>query len=121
MDLSFIFLANDEREFGLTVALVGIMVVFSSLILLSVIFFNLPRLFKLKRKQRMKRSGKTMNGDCCVDITGETSAAIAMAIHMHFSELHDKENMVVTIKKVSKRYSPWSSKIYGLNNYYFKK
>ena len=44
------------------------------------------------------------------------SAAIAAALHMYFDEVHDEESLVVTIKTVERRYSPWNSKIYGLNN-----
>jgi hypothetical protein len=51
-------------------------------------------------------------------MTGEINAAISMALYLYFEELHDEESDVVTIKKVSKRYSPWSSKIYGLNQYF---
>ncbi len=44
------------------------------------------------------------------------SAAIAMALHLFYAEVHDEESAVITIKTVERRYSPWSSKIYGLNN-----
>jgi len=44
------------------------------------------------------------------------SAAIAMALHLYYNEVHDEESSVITIKTVERRYSPWSSKIYGLNN-----
>lgn len=43
-------------------------------------------------------------------------AAIAMAIHLYYAEVHDEESHVITIKTVERRYSPWSSKIYGINN-----
>ena len=45
-------------------------------------------------------------------------AAIAAAIHLYGEELHDVENTVLTINKVSRTYSPWSSKIHGLNTYF---
>lgn len=48
------------------------------------------------------------------DIPGEVNAAIALALHLFRNQLHDMEDTVITIKKVSKAYSPWSSKIYGL-------
>jgi hypothetical protein len=48
------------------------------------------------------------------EITGELNAAIAMTLYLYASELHDAENMVLTINKVSRTYSPWSSKIYTL-------
>lgn len=50
-------------------------------------------------------------------LTASCSAAIAMALHLYYDEdVHDIEKAIVTIKKVEKRYSPWSSKIYGLTN-----
>ena len=45
--------------------------------------------------------------------SGEVIAAIAMALHDHL-DTHDRENTVLTINKVKRAYSPWSSKIYGL-------
>jgi hypothetical protein len=36
-------------------------------------------------------------------------------------EVHDFEDTVLTIKKVQKPYSPWSSKLYGLRQYPPKK
>ena len=50
------------------------------------------------------------------NISGEETAAIAMALHLYLSELHDEESGILTIKKTSKTYSPWSSKIYGVSN-----
>jgi len=47
-------------------------------------------------------------------MSGEVNAAIAMALHLYQSEMHDYENTVLTIQKVSRNYSPWSSKIYTL-------
>jgi hypothetical protein len=49
-------------------------------------------------------------------ISGEETAAIAMALHLYLSEIHDTESGVLTIKHISKRYSPWSSKIYAVRN-----
>jgi hypothetical protein len=42
--------------------------------------------------------------------------AIAMALHLFIDEVHDNESNVITIKRIERRYSPWSSKIYGINN-----
>lgn len=44
----------------------------------------------------------------------ELFAAIGFALHTYVAELHDYEKTVLTIKKVMRPYSPWSSKIYGL-------
>jgi glutaconyl-CoA/methylmalonyl-CoA decarboxylase subunit delta len=42
--------------------------------------------------------------------------AIAMALHLFYDEVHDDETNVITIKRIERRYSPWSSKIYGVIN-----
>lgn len=49
------------------------------------------------------------------NINGEIAAAISTALHLYKNEYHDFENTVLTINKVSKTYSPWSSKLYGLS------
>lgn len=51
-----------------------------------------------------------------VTLQANTTAAIAMALHLYYDDLHDEEQHVITIKKVERRYSPWNSKIYGINN-----
>ena len=44
----------------------------------------------------------------------DLSAIIAATIHLYLQEVHDFENYSLTIKRIDKIYSPWSSKIYGL-------
>lgn len=41
-------------------------------------------------------------------------AAIAMALKLYMS-YHDEESNIITLKNIDRRYSPWSSKIYGIN------
>ena len=48
------------------------------------------------------------------EMSDEAAAAIALAIHMYKREMHDIESLTITLKKVSRIYSPWSSKIYTL-------
>jgi len=48
------------------------------------------------------------------EMSDEAAAAIALAIHMYKQEMHDMESLTITLKKVSRIYSPWSSKIYTL-------
>ena len=50
------------------------------------------------------------------DIPSADIVAIAMALHLFYDEVHDDESNVITIKRIERRYSPWSSKIYGTNN-----
>ena len=48
------------------------------------------------------------------EMSDEAAAAISLAIHMYKREMHDMESLTITLKKVSRIYSPWSSKIYTL-------
>lgn len=45
---------------------------------------------------------------------GKVNAAIALALSLYLDDAHDYENTVLTMQKIMKPYSPWSSKIYGL-------
>lgn len=50
------------------------------------------------------------------EVPNADMVAIAMALHMYYDEVHDDESNVITIKRIERRYSPWSSKIYGIHN-----
>ena len=120
MNLAFVF-SPEDLKLGVIITIVGILVVFCALMALTIIFNQIPKLFKIQIRRKIRKSGKEVNeADCCPEISGTTNAAIAMAIYLYFNEMHDKESNVVTIEKVSKRYSPWSSKIYGLRNFSVK-
>lgn len=43
-------------------------------------------------------------------------AAIAMALHLYFNGVHDDEPTEITLTKAERKYSPWNSKLYGMNN-----
>ncbi len=47
-------------------------------------------------------------------ISQEEIAAIATALKIYKSVLHDRESEVVTILSIKRAYSPWNSKIHGL-------
>ena len=118
MEALFILLANSF-DFGITVALVGFCIVFFSLTVLVIVFTRLPkiinRLFnkdKAKSKKQMRKEAEAKEDEF---MEGNVTAAISLALHLYFNELHDEESNVVTIKKVRKAYSPWSSKIYSVN------
>jgi Na+-transporting methylmalonyl-CoA/oxaloacetate decarboxylase gamma subunit len=118
MELLFIHLASSV-EFGFTVAIVGFSIVFFSLALLVIIFQRLPKLINMKfNREKLRRKNKKQEEVTQDDfvVEGNVTAAISLALHMYFNELHDEESNVVTIKKVQKAYSPWSSKIYGVNH-----
>jgi hypothetical protein len=45
---------------------------------------------------------------------GRVNAAIGLALSLYMDDVHDYENMILTMQQVARPYSPWSSKIYGL-------
>lgn len=100
---------------SITICVVGYVVVFFALVLLYFVFNNLPKLLKMKLGKKKKDVADTAASE--VSVTGEVNAVIGIALYMYFNELHDEESNVITIKRASKFYSPWSSKIYGLRNY----
>jgi Na+-transporting methylmalonyl-CoA/oxaloacetate decarboxylase gamma subunit len=48
------------------------------------------------------------------EVNEEVSAVIGLALHLYKQQLSDFEKARLTIARVSRTYSPWSSKIYGL-------
>jgi len=103
--------------YGIGMTMIAMLVVFSALAILFIIYKNLGRFF-IRRGAASKKSLSTgekgSNKHSEEEMSGEVNAAIAMALHLYQSELHDYENTVLTIQKVSRNYSPWSSKIYTL-------
>lgn len=97
-----------------TLAFVGYVIVFAALIALYFVFQYMPVLLNLKTYLKSKKKGKQDEVVDDLTITGEVSAAISTALHLYFNEMHDDEKTVLTISKISKRYSPWSSKIYNV-------
>ena len=99
-----------------TITLLGWVIVFAALLFLVGVFLIVPKIFNWSAKRRLKTKGKVVVSDDELSISGETNAAIATALHLYFNEMHDDESNVITIKEVRRRYSPWNSKLYGMNN-----
>ncbi|MCL2683237.1 MAG: hypothetical protein FWE63_07140 [Bacteroidales bacterium] len=78
---------------------------------------------RIKRHAKHKHTSQEIEDDL-LDIPSnvlagsEEFAAIATVIHMYHSELHDEETTIMTINKVARAYSPWSSKLYFQNQYF---
>ncbi|MCF8227218.1 MAG: OadG family protein [Bacteroidales bacterium] len=106
---------------AIIIAIVGYLVVFASLVLLFWFFSIIPKILYYKNRKGSKQYQGGRNEAPDHYLPGETVAAISMALHLHLSELHDEESGVLTIKKVSKTYSPWSSKIYAVRNQFNRK
>ena len=112
-----LFVKYDKTGVGLTI--IAMSVVFTALLLLYLSFKNIAKLFSLDlKKAKLIKKGKLKEADAIKsDTTGEVAAAIAMSLYLYLEQLHDEENTIITIKRISKTYSPWSSKIYGLRQF----
>lgn len=101
---------------GVMLTLMAMLIVFSALILLSICFYAFGKInAKIARKNKAVAQGKSEEEDHA-DVENDSSeaiAAITMALYQHLNA-HDYEDTVLTINKVKRAYSPWSSKIYSL-------
>jgi Na+-transporting methylmalonyl-CoA/oxaloacetate decarboxylase gamma subunit len=116
--LASIQIPSNIQE-GIIIAVTGYVIVFVALLLLYYLFSGLSKFLTWQVKQKLIRTGrfpKHIKKDEELHISGEITAAIAMAVYL-CRDLHDDESNVLTIKRVSKNYSPWSSKIYGLRRF----
>ena len=115
-NLLFIVKPENFQE-GLVITLVGYSIVFSALVTLFFVFSTLSKVLNTKIRNRLRKEGRHEIADLPnINITGEETAAISMALYL-YNDVHDDESNIITIKRDSKAYSPWSSKIYGLRRY----
>ncbi|WP_396150300.1 OadG family protein [Flavobacterium sp.] len=109
---------KDAAEFarldpyGIGMTLVAMTVVFLSLLILYLLFKNIAKLFAHDFRNKASKKDHPITDDGTATL--ELGAAVAMAIHLYQQELHDHETALLTIKKINRSYSPWSSKIYGM-------
>lgn len=100
---------------SLIITIVGYIIVFVSLLILAMVFQNLPRLLNLRLPKKKKTNDTPLLVTPSLQgLTGEEVAAISAALYLFLNDLHDEESRVVTINRISKKYSPWSSKIYSV-------
>ncbi|MCC8172518.1 MAG: lamin tail domain-containing protein [Parabacteroides sp.] len=105
------FKQNDPVGIGMTITAMA--VVFISLLLLFLVFKQIGKL-AISISKRNAKKGTTGETVVPGEVSGEVFAAIATALYEFSEDAHDMENTVLTIRKVARNYSPWSSKIYGL-------
>ena len=103
---------------GVVLTVMAMAIVFGALLVLCLCFYAISKIGGAVSKiNKMRSQGvepKTVaKEDAPAHDSGEEIAAIVMALHEHLNA-HDQENTILTINKVKKAYSPWSSKIYGL-------
>jgi glutaconyl-CoA/methylmalonyl-CoA decarboxylase subunit delta len=106
------FKVMDPTGVGMTV--IAMTVVFVVLAIIYLTFKYFSKLYNIdfsKKKEGETATEKAMEKH---DVSAEVGAAIAMAVHLYTNQQHDLDSLTLTINSVSRRYSPWSSKIYTL-------
>ena len=99
-------------------SLIAILIVFFALALLCVCFYIIIRVgASVSRRNKAASQGidarQLPKEEKPQHDSGEEIAAIVMALNDHLNA-HDRESTILTINKVRRAYSPWSSKIYNL-------
>ena len=104
---------------GIAMAIIAMSIVFGGLVLLYVSFRLIGAIsVKLAKRNAMKTRGITDKKEAKEKAigaeSGEIFAAISLALHEYQDNVHDIEDTILTINRVKRNYSPWSSKIYTL-------
>ncbi|MBD5170434.1 MAG: lamin tail domain-containing protein [Bacteroidales bacterium] len=107
------FAERDANGFAMTI--MAMCIVFSALAVLCLCFYGLGSISKQTHRAKKAAATGVEIADVPIDAhdSGEEVAAVVMALHEHFNA-HDNESFILTVKKMRRAYSPWSSKIYGL-------
>ena len=102
-------------EMGL-MTLIGFAVVFVVLVLLIFIMKGMGSAFTRQKKAAKVAAGVAVADDDHHEAISdqEIAAAIITALKLYKSNLHDQESEMITIHRIARAYSPWSSKIHGL-------
>ena len=103
----------------LLMAGIGFALVFLVLVLLIYIMRFMGWVFthqkKAEKAAKAAAAGVVVADDDHEAITDqEIAAAIITALKLYKSNLHDQESEMLTIHRITRAYSPWSSKIHGL-------
>ena len=102
-------------NFAISLSVIGYLIVLLALLFLFLIYTLIPKILEFFTKLFLRKETEAGDEECNnKNVTGEVSAAITAALYMYLNEQHDIESGKITIKEVSRKYSPWSSKIYGM-------
>ena len=96
----------------------GFCIVITALVVLFCIFTGFSKLvnhdFKNAKKEKKVAEAPKTSTAAGWKVDDDLAAVIGLALALA-KDVHDEESGFVTIQRVERRYSPWSSKIYGLN------
>ena len=112
MNLSILL---TDWNFAISLSVIGYLIVLVALLFLNLTYLLIPVIVRFVTKQYLRKKSEVGDEEYSeVPITGEVSAAISVALYLFLNEQHDAESGKITSKEVSRKYSPWSSKIYGM-------
>lgn len=105
----------EADRYGVIITITTMAIVFTVLLLLSIIFINTGRYFK--RKASSKKQKKEIPSIRSVQNTQETPntdelelAAIAMALHLYFDDQHEVEQTGFWLNRHLNQQTPWAAK-----------
>ena len=98
----------------LLMAGIGFLLVFAVLVLLIYVMRLMGWFFTRDRKPKAAASASSEPALDHAISDQELAAAIATALKLYKSALHDQESEMITISRITRAYSPWNSKIHGL-------
>ncbi len=104
---------------AITVFIIGFSVVFGALISIYLFFNTLPKLINFNPKEKkvekkVKEKAVTVKEEIKTE-DSEVFAAIAMALHLHFEDMHDEESMILTMDIKNRVNTQWGTKIANIN------
>lgn len=107
---------TERDPYGLVMTLTAMMVVFGGLALLYLLFFLLGKTAqKLSARRLALQEGRGVEAPAHLGyLPGNVVAAISLALGEELSAVHDHENAIITIARVKRTYSPWSSKAHNM-------
>lgn len=99
---------------GLVLMIVGMLVVFSALVVLMFLMKGLKRYQEMlhnrvqeRERARAVAEGVEIEPELGGDIPGTVVAAISLTILLEMESVHDHESMVLTLQALPKPYSNW--------------
>ena len=105
---------KENDPWGGMMTVTAMFVVFMALFSLFLAFKFTGKTAKWLTRRKALESGRIVVEDADHELSGEVLAAISAAIYEMNQDVHDIESTILTIDEVKRKYSPWSSKIYGL-------
>ncbi len=99
--------------YGLGMSVIAMSIVFLVLMLIFLMFKQFSASVARNEKRRSRKQSQVEE----IVISEEMAAAIGMALHLYHKDMTEYENLVLTINKVSRTYSPWNSKLYGISKW----